>query len=80
MTISKDHDARPSAAVWSRVERDFYVGSRNGDFIGHIDRLSDGQYQAHDPSARAVASFPDLSSAVAELEAADARRRAESGS
>jgi hypothetical protein len=80
MTISNDQKARPSDAVWSRVERDFYVGSRNGNFIGHIERLANGRYEAHDPSARGIASFTDLLEAIAVLEAADARRSGETGS
>lgn len=80
MTISNDQRARPSDAVWSRVERDFYVGSRNGNFIGHIERLANGRYEAHDSSAHGVASFTELSEAIVALEAADARRSEETGS
>ncbi|MET0302586.1 MAG: hypothetical protein ABW040_00920 [Microbacteriaceae bacterium] len=80
MTISETERDRQHAAVWSRVERDFYVGSRGGNFIGHIELLPGGRWEAHDSSSRALASYPQLSDAITALEQADARRTEEGAS
>ncbi|MFS0735160.1 hypothetical protein ABC304_06980 [Microbacterium sp. 1P10UB] len=53
--------------VWAQVEPGFHVGSRDGDFLGYIDRRDDGRYLASDMTARVVGRFPDLASAIRAL-------------
>lgn len=55
--------------VWARVEDGFHVGSRDGDFVGYIDRLPDGRYQAHDSRSRSAGVFPELTAAMRALAA-----------
>ena len=56
--------------VWSRVEDGFHVGSRNGNFLGYIERRRDGRYTAFDMRSAAVGTFADLVSAMRVLSAA----------
>ncbi|AZS38040.1 hypothetical protein CVS47_02690 [Microbacterium lemovicicum] len=67
--------------VWAQVEPGFHVGSRDGDFLGYIDRRDDGQYLAWDMTARVVGRFPDLASAIRVLSERhpDADARGEGG-
>jgi hypothetical protein len=53
--------------VWARVEDGFHVGSRDGDFVGYIDRLPDGRYQAYDSRSRSAGMFPELTAAMRAL-------------
>lgn len=54
-----------AGVVWSRVEDGFHVGSRNGEFLGYIDRDADGRYAAFDLYSRPLGFFPTLVSAMA---------------
>lgn len=57
----------PSAdngVLWSMVEDGFHVGSRNGEFLGYIDRRSDDQFLACDMFSREIGVFTDLPSAM----------------
>lgn len=38
----------PSAAVWARVDRDFFVASGGGQFLGTVDHQPDGSFVARD--------------------------------
>ncbi|WBU37493.1 hypothetical protein [Homoserinibacter sp. YIM 151385] len=68
MTILHGDEARQRDAVWSRVDRGFFVGSRRGDFIGHIDVTPEGRYRAVDSRSRVIDDFADLHAAMAALE------------
>lgn len=52
MSQQVNHPA--AGTVWSRVEDGFHVGSRNGDFLGYIDRQPDGSFAAFDMRSRPV--------------------------
>ncbi|AOX46071.1 MULTISPECIES: hypothetical protein [unclassified Microbacterium] len=57
---------RPGAGVvWARVEDGFHVGSRNGAFLGYIDRQADGGFLAFDGRSRVVGRFDALTAAMA---------------
>lgn len=58
---------RSTWVTWSQVDEGFYIGSRFGDFVGYIDRGSDGSYTAFDLSSGAVGSFSALTEAMAAL-------------
>jgi hypothetical protein len=59
---------RPGAGVvWARVEDGFHVGSRNGDFLGYIERAADGYFDANDMCSRPIGRFPTLVSAMSTL-------------
>ena len=58
------------ADTWSQVEDDFYVGSRNGEFLGYIDREETGAYVACDQFSRVRGTYDSLTDAIAALEAA----------
>ena len=77
MCVSAVDIDRPGAGVvWARVEDGFHVGSRGGEFVGYIDRQSDGRFLACDLYSRPVGYFPDLPSAMrvlSVLEPVDAR-------
>jgi hypothetical protein len=63
MTTSSS--ARPGAGVvWAMVEPGFHVASRQGNFVGYIDRQRDGRYLATDMRSRDLGAFPDLAAAM----------------
>lgn len=53
--------------TWAQVESGFHVGSRDGAFVGYIDRRPDGTFLASDEFSREVGGFDDLKSAMAAL-------------
>lgn len=55
--------------TWSQVEDDFFVGSRNGEFLGFVDRIGAERYLASDQYSREIGSFATLSAAINALEA-----------
>lgn len=56
---------RPGArVVWARVEDGFHVASRDGEFLGYIDRDPDGMFAAHDLYSRPLGMFPALVAAM----------------
>ncbi len=61
----------PNAAgvVWARVEDDFHVGSRWGEFLGYIERQSDGSFVAFDMHSRSAGRFAALTHAMNALTA-----------
>ncbi|WP_186316576.1 hypothetical protein [Microbacterium sp. BH-3-3-3] len=59
------HDRPGAGVVWARVEDGFHVGSRNGVFLGYIDRQTGGAYLAYDGRSRLVGRFDALTAAMA---------------
>lgn len=55
--------------TWARVDDGFYVGSRDGAFLGCIDVLPDGSFAALDALTRPISTHPQLD----DLDAADDR-------
>lgn len=56
---------RPGARVtWARVEEGFHVGSRDGEFLGYIDRQRDGRYLACDMYSREVGVYTEITAAM----------------
>ncbi|MCO7203650.1 hypothetical protein NH287_09115 [Microbacterium sp. CnD16-F] len=55
--------------VWARVEDGFHVGSRDGNFLGYIERRGDGRFVAFDMRSTAVGTFTDLVPAMRTLSA-----------
>jgi hypothetical protein len=65
---------RPGTGViWARVEEGFHVGSRHGEFLGYIDRQSDGRYLAFDSFSRVVGRFDGLVAAMSAVTDAPGR-------
>lgn len=65
MAVSASAGAsREPGVVWSLVEDGFHVGSRNGEFLGYIERQPDRTYLACDLYSRPVGSFADLAAAM----------------
>lgn len=62
-----DDDRRDPGVVWASVEDGFHVGSRDGNFLGYIDRQPDGRLLACDMFSRPVGHFTDLAAAMASL-------------
>lgn len=57
----------PHDVLWACVDDGFHVGSRAGQFLGYIDRQSDGMFAAFSMRSEPVGLFPDLHSAMAVL-------------
>ena len=56
---------RPDTGVtWARVEDGFHVASRRGEFLGYVDRQSDGGYLAFDAFSRMVGRFRGIAAAM----------------
>ncbi|MFZ8758902.1 hypothetical protein ACO03V_15940 [Microbacterium sp. HMH0099] len=53
-----------TGVTWARVEDGFHVGSRRGEFLGYIDRQSDGTFLAFDSFSRMVGRFRGLTAAM----------------
>lgn len=53
-----------TGVTWARVEDGFHVGSRRGEFLGYIDRQSDGTFLAFDAFSRVVGRFRGLTAAM----------------
>lgn len=51
-------------AVWARVDEGFYVGSRDGSFLGCIDVLPDGRFAALDAHTRPISTHARLDEAM----------------
>lgn len=56
--------------TWARVEEGFHVGSRDGEFLGYVDRQRDGQYLACDMFSREVGVFTEITAAMTAVSAA----------
>lgn len=75
---------RPRSVTWSKVDTDFHVASRAGEFVGSIDMTADQRYVAFDAMSSAIGIFPSLERAkaavrewVPDVEAQRERRLAE---
>jgi hypothetical protein len=53
-----------SAITWARVEKDFFVASTTGTFLGTIDYEAGRGFTARDMRAMVIGSFPSLSLAM----------------
>lgn len=51
-------------ATWAKVEDGFYVGSRNGEFLGYVDQEPSGRYIASDMFSQVIGEFETLSAAL----------------
>ncbi len=51
-------------ATWARVDEGFYVGSRDGAFLGCIDVLPDGRFAALDAHTRPISTHAQLDEAM----------------
>ena len=51
------------------MEDGFHVGSRNGEFLGYIDRRADGRFDAFNLHSRPIGTYADLATAMRELSA-----------
>lgn len=60
----------PSHVLWACVEEGFHVGSRDGDFLGYVDRQPDGRYRAFDARSAVIGDFAALADATAAVSAA----------
>lgn len=59
-------------ALWASVADGFYVGSRDGSFLGYVDRRADGLWRGFDSASRPVGDYDDHHRAMAAVtEAAD---------
>ena len=54
----------PPDVLWACVEDGFHVGSRDGEFLGYIDRQADGAYLACDMRSLPIGTFADPRSAM----------------
>ncbi len=61
-----EHYSSPGT-VWARVEDGFHVGSRDGNFLGYIERRTDGRYAAFDMRSALIGTFADLVTAMRTL-------------
>ncbi len=55
------------AITWARIEDDFFVGSRDGEFLGFIDIEESGMYVVCNQFSRPVGQYSELDSAMAAL-------------
>lgn len=55
------HDHSPPAVrpLWASVADGFYVGSRDGSFLGYVDRQADGSWRAFDAASRPIGDHTD---------------------
>lgn len=60
-----DQSPFPSRPLWASVADGFYVGSRDGSFLGYVDRRADGAWRAFDAASRAIGDFADHHRAMA---------------
>nr|WP_201471062.1 hypothetical protein [Microbacterium hydrocarbonoxydans] len=51
--------------LWASVADGFYVGSREGSFLGYVDRQADGVWRAFDAASRAIGDYVDHHRAMA---------------
>lgn len=57
-------DHRTSGVLWACVEEGFHVGSRDGNFLGYIDRRPGGAHEAYDARSVLIGSFASLEEAT----------------
>ena len=54
---------RTARATWARVDAGFQVASREGEFLGYVDRSADGSYLAFDGRSTPVGRYESLRAA-----------------
>jgi len=52
-------------ALWASVADGFYVGSRDGTFLGYVDRQAEGVWRGFDAASRPVGDYADHHRAMA---------------
>nr|WP_314840821.1 hypothetical protein [uncultured Microbacterium sp.] len=60
-----DRPPLPARPLWASVADGFYVGSRDGSFLGYVDRQADGAWRAFDAVSRHVGDYADHHRAMA---------------
>lgn len=60
-----EHHQHPAGVLWACVEDGFHVGSRDGEFLGYVDRQPDRHYLAFDARSQRLGEFPSLHDATA---------------
>lgn len=65
-----DQSPTPVRPLWASVADGFYVGSRDGSFLGYVDRQSDGGWRAFDATSHTIGDFADHQRAMAAVTAA----------
>lgn len=65
-----DLHQHPAGVLWACVEDGFHVGSRDGEFLGYVDRQPDGQYFAFNARAQHLGEFSALHDATTAVLAA----------
>jgi hypothetical protein len=56
---------RPGAGItWSLVEDGFHVGSRDGEFLGYIERTTEGLFAAFTLYSQPAGTFDELATAM----------------
>ncbi|WP_337001311.1 MULTISPECIES: hypothetical protein [unclassified Microbacterium] len=65
----------PARALWACVAAGFYVGSREGTFLGYVDRQASGSWRAFDASSRVIGDFDDHHAAMAAADSESTRGR-----
>ncbi|MCI1020461.1 hypothetical protein HWD99_17680 [Microbacterium sp. C5A9] len=64
-----DHSPPVVRPLWASVADGFYVGSREGSFLGYIDRQPDGAWRAFDAASRVLGDHADHHRAMAAVTA-----------
>ncbi|MEJ6489705.1 hypothetical protein PQI23_08220 [Leucobacter sp. USCH14] len=77
MSVSTNRLA--GAITWARIEDDFFVGSRDGEFLGFIDVEESGLYVVCDQFSRPIGQYSELDGAMAALRDASNAAFDESG-
>ncbi|GAA1245309.1 hypothetical protein JOF42_003416 [Microbacterium phyllosphaerae] len=67
-----DQSPLPSRPLWASVADGFYVGSRDGSFLGYIDRQADGAWRAFDTASRPLGDYEDHHRAMDAVSGAEA--------
>lgn len=68
----------PGAITWSKVDTDFYVASRAGEFVGSVDVTADGHFVGLDATSSPIGRYSNLKDAqraVAEWEPEQVREK-----
>ncbi len=77
--VMGDHSPPAVRPLWASVADGFYVGSRDGSFLGYIDRQADGLWRAFDAASRALGDHADhheaMAAVTAEAESGDTGTR-----
>lgn len=60
-----DQSPLASRPLWASVADGFYVGSRDGSFLGYVDRQADGMWRAFDAVSRSIGDYADHHHAMA---------------